>query len=129
MQPVFDEPLPLWLKACPLTLGDLILMMREGQVFPANVNIKAGAQIFHAHGAALDVPAGPALAPRAGPGDPPVFRHPRFPQCEIGNGFLAVFIAGHALTRPHLLEVQVHQLPVAAATALVFFDAEIDGTV
>src|SRR6185295_1610880 len=84
---------------------------------------------LHAHGAALDVPAGPPFAPWTGPEDGPVRRHTRFPEREVGQGFLGVFVGGDSRAGAHLLEIQIDQLSVAAAAALVFLDAEIDRTV
>ena len=63
VQPVVDE-----LAAVRrLGLGDLILVVREGEVAAAAVNIDGFAEIAIGHGGALDVPAGSALSPRGIP--------------------------------------------------------------
>src|SRR5205823_6791978 len=38
-------------------LGNFVLVMREGEVDAAGVNVECFAEIFHGHGRALDVPA------------------------------------------------------------------------
>ena len=45
-----------------LRLGDLVLVMGEHQVDAAGVDVEARPEVAHAHGGALDVPAGPPLA-------------------------------------------------------------------
>ena len=45
-----------------LALRDLVLVVREHQVFAAGVQVEAVAQVLHGHGGALDVPAGTAAA-------------------------------------------------------------------
>ena len=49
-------------------LGQLVFVMREGQVEAAAVDVEGGTEVFHAHGGAFDVPAGAALAPGRIPG-------------------------------------------------------------
>src|SRR5207237_10674250 len=43
-------------------LGNFVLVMREGEVDAAGVNVECFAEIFHGHGRALDVPARTAAA-------------------------------------------------------------------
>ena len=50
-----------------LGLGDLVFVVREDEVHAAAVDVKRLAEVLHAHGRALDVPAGTAHAPRALP--------------------------------------------------------------
>ena len=50
-----------------LALGYLVFMMGEHKVLTARMDIEGGTQKLHAHGAALDMPAGPAFAPGAIP--------------------------------------------------------------
>ena len=50
-----------------LGLGDLILMMREDQVFSACVDVYGVPKIMLCHDGALDVPAGSSVAPRRFP--------------------------------------------------------------
>src|ERR1019366_3716843 len=129
VQPILDKWLPRRLRARPFALRDLVLVMGKDEVFAAQVEVEAGAEGFHAHGAAFDVPAGPAFAPRAGPEDRPVIGDARFPEGEIGHRFLGVFIAADAFAGAHSLEVQLEQLAVTTAASLIFFDAEIDRAV
>ena len=48
-------------------LGLLVLVVREPQVDAAAVDVEAGAEVLLRHRRALDVPAGPARAPRRRP--------------------------------------------------------------
>src|SRR5436190_6069781 len=129
MQPVFYEPPALRLNAGAFALRDFILVMRKHQVFTAQMEIETGSEQFHAHGAALDMPAGPAFAPGTGPEHRAVFWSACLPEREIRHGFLLVFITAHPLADAHLLEVQLHQLPVSAASAAILFNAKINRTV
>src|SRR5262245_55635745 len=88
MEPVLNEFLSRRLDGCAFALRNFILMVWKHQIFPADVNIKARPEEFHAHRAALDVPTGPAFAPGTGPKDGTVFGHTLFPERKIGNGFL-----------------------------------------
>src|SRR6266404_1394137 len=97
MQPVFHEPSTLGLQACAFTLRYLVLVMRKNQVFASDMQIKARPQDFHAHRAALDVPAGPALAPRTWPENVAVLRQTRLPKREVGERFLRILIIAHPL--------------------------------
>jgi hypothetical protein len=63
VQPVADERL----AGGALGLGDLVLVVREDEVLAAGMDVEGAAERGHAHGGALDVPAGPALAPRRRP--------------------------------------------------------------
>src|SRR2546427_2736635 len=93
------------------------------------MKIKAGPEQFHAHRAALDVPAGAALAPGTGPKHIAILRHARFPESEVGHGFLLIFVAAHALADAHFVKIQVHQLPILAAGSTILLDAEINRTI
>src|SRR2546427_5230782 len=79
MQPVFHEPFARGLQVGAFALRDLVLVMRENQVFAPEMDVETRPQDFHAHGAALDVPAGPARAPRTWPENVAVLRQARFP--------------------------------------------------
>ena len=79
MQPILDERLPWPLHFRAFALRDFVLVMREDQVLAAQVQIEAGAEQFHAHRAALDVPARPAVPPRTRPENRPIFWRPRLP--------------------------------------------------
>ena len=96
--------------------------MGECQIFAAQVKIEAGAQQFHAHSTALDVPTGPAFAPLARPINIAIVSHTGFPESEISDGFLFVFIIAHSLALTHFVEVQVDELTISTAAALIFFD-------
>src|SRR6516165_2111465 len=63
-------------------------MVGELQIQAAAVNVEGLPQVFHAHGGAFDVPAGPAFAPRTFPGRLP--RLGALPQREIAGVALAV---------------------------------------
>src|SRR2546427_9037949 len=112
MQPVLHEPFARGLQARAFALRNLVLVMRKNQVFAPEMDVETRPQDFHAHGAALDVPTGPALAPRTWPENLAVLRQARFPKREVGERFLRVFITAHALARPQLVEIQLHQLAV-----------------
>src|ERR1035441_315604 len=129
MQPVFDEGLAARLDPRALALRDLILVMGEHEVFAPQMQVKAWPEEFHAHGAALNVPAGPAFAPRAGPEHRAVLRRARFPEREVSNGFLLILITANALAHPQIIKVELHQLPIARASTAVFLDAALGSTV
>src|SRR5215471_18267735 len=97
MNPVFDETLALGLNACALTLGDLVLVMGKHEVFSAEMQIETRSQPFHAHGAALDVPSGPPLTPRARPKNLPILPNPCLPQREVRHRFFLIFVAANPL--------------------------------
>src|SRR5207237_9684672 len=63
LHPLFDERL----AGRALGLRILVLVMRELQVHAAAVDVELLAKQRAAHRRALDMPAGPALAPRRGP--------------------------------------------------------------
>src|SRR5689334_8732702 len=48
-------------------LRDLVLMVRENEVFAAAMNIERLREMFHRHGGAFDMPAGASAPPRALP--------------------------------------------------------------
>ncbi len=125
VQPVFHERF----AGRAFALGDFVLVMREFQILAAEVQVETFAEHFHAHGAALDVPAGPAFAERTRPENIAIVRHARFPEREVGDGFLFVFIGGNAFAGAHLVEIQFQQLAVIAAAALIFGDGKINRAV
>jgi len=67
-------------------LGDLVLMMGEDEVQPAAMDIEGHAQQLLRHSRALDMPAGPALAPGTVPAGLAFLG--RFPQDEIAGTLL-----------------------------------------
>ena len=99
--------------------------MREHQVLTADVQVEARAKQLHAHGAALDVPPGPAVTPRTRPENIPIFRNPRLPEGKVRDRLLLVLVARHALSDAHFFKVQLHQLPILGAARTVLLDAEI----
>src|SRR5438477_12408078 len=60
MQPVAHEGLP----CRGFALRNFVFVVRKCQVYSTGVNIQGLAQIFHGHGGALNVPAGPSAANR-----------------------------------------------------------------
>src|SRR5437879_5532443 len=58
VEPIFDEALAGRLHGRAFALRDLILMMWKGQVLTAEMQIETWPKNLHAHGTALDVPAG-----------------------------------------------------------------------
>src|SRR5580765_8268928 len=85
VKPIFDEMLALRLQTCAFALGDFIFMMREHEVFAAEMEVEACAEEFHAHCATFDVPARASVAPGAWPCDHIVITCARFPEREIGH--------------------------------------------
>ena len=77
-----------------LALGDLIFVVREKEVHAACVQVDGLAEERFAHGAALDVPAGSAAAPRTIPGVGAVVGFVSFPESEVADVFLFVGIGG-----------------------------------
>ena len=65
-----------------LALGDLILMMGEDVVDAAGVDVDTRPQVLGRHRRALDMPAGEAVTPRAGPDQLPA-RLSRLPEGEV----------------------------------------------
>ena len=85
-------------------LGDFVLMVGKLQVSAAAVNVKALAQGLAAHGRALDVPAGPALAIGAVPlGVCGLALFGGFPEHKVQRVLLAIE-HGHALAGTQLIE-------------------------
>ena len=64
-------------------LGDLVLVVREDEVEAAGMDVEDLAQIALAHGGALDVPPGPAAAPRRVPAG--LVLGGSLPQHEVGG--------------------------------------------
>jgi len=98
VEPVFHKSPALRLETGAFALGNFVFVMGKHEILAAEMKIEARPQKLHAHGAALDMPPGPAFAPRAGPGYLAVFSHARFPESKIGDSFLLIFITPHAFT-------------------------------
>src|SRR5437667_12760719 len=77
-------------------LGNFVLVMREGEVDAAGVNVECFAEIFHGHGRALDVPATTAGADGGFPEMVAVLR--RFPERKVSRtfSFVAVVVDARA---------------------------------
>ena len=95
----------------PLALGDLVLVMGEGQVDPPRVDVEALPEVGDRHGRALDVPPGVALAPGAVEADDPP-RAGRLPEDEVGGVALVVVDGREPVARPELVERVAGQPPV-----------------
>lgn len=129
VDPGMDARFAGLLEACAFALGDFVFVVGEDEVFTAEVEVEAGAEQFHAHGAAFDVPAGAAFAPGAGPVDLAVVIDSGFPEGEVGDGVFGVFVVADAFARAHGFEVEVEEAAVLAAHGAVALDAEVDGFV
>ena len=99
MQPVARK----WFSIAALTLGDLILMMREDQILTAGMNIDLFSQIFFGHHRTLDMPSRTAVAPGRLPGGLSFFF--RFPENEIQRIFLLIFTSSPEENGPPLLKI------------------------
>src|SRR2546427_9306263 len=91
-------------------LRDFVLVMREGEVDSAGVNVERFAEIFHGHRGAFDMPAGTA---RADGGLPEMFAgFRRLPEGRIARSF--VFVAGdvHLRARLNARQIEVQQRAV-----------------
>ena len=98
-------------------------MMGEDQVLPAGMQVDGFAKVLAGHGAALDMPAGAAVAPGALPVR--LAGLGSLPDCEIGGVFLQVVVhlaAQGTVAALQIIEVEVAQLAVVR----VRLDAEID---
>ena len=109
-------------QAGGLALGDLVLVVREDEVAAAAVHVEPGAQVAQAHGRALDVPAGPAHAPRAVPGR--LARLGGLPDGEVERvGLAGLGVDAHALLE--LVDALLAELAVLVEAA----HAEVDAAV
>ena len=82
------QPVPRELVARAFGLRDLVLVVREHEVVAAAVDVEAVAEDLERHRRALDVPAGPARAPRRRPRRLAGLR--RLPQREVDRAALAL---------------------------------------
>ncbi len=90
-------------------LRDLVFVVRKLQIQPAAVNVEALAQQVQRHGGTLDMPAGPAIAPRRFPAGLVAAR--RFPQHKIHR---IVFVVCHLdpLAGAHVFQLATRQRAV-----------------
>src|SRR5258708_32532810 len=91
VQPVADE----LLSGGAFALRDFVFVMRKNQIDATGVQVESFTQIFHGHGRALDMPAGPAATDAGVPG--------RFfwfvwglPESEIARVFFLVLVCVYA---------------------------------
>src|SRR5262249_10281902 len=122
---MLHESLSGLLNSCAFALRDFVLVVWKHQVLTAKMQIEARPKNFHAHGAALDVPARTSLAPRARPEYISILWNSRFPQCKVRHRFLSVVIALDPFADAHFVEVQFHELAVGAAAAAILFDGKV----
>ncbi len=103
-----------------LGLRDLVLVVREDEVRAAGVDREVEAEQLLGHRRALDVPSGPALAPRRRPGRVLALLA-RLPEREVEPVALAL-AAARLLALVHLVGIAVGELSVAVEAA----DGEVD---
>jgi len=108
-----------------LRFGRFRLMMRKHQILTTKMKVEAGAQQFHAHGAALNMPAGPAFAQGLGQNTSPSSTARDFHNAKSA-ALPFILVAAHALAHAHLFEIQLNQLAILTTAGAIFFDAEID---
>ncbi len=105
--------------------GVLVLVVREGQVLPAGVDVERQAEVLRGHGGTLDVPAGPNVSPIGLVGDPPAqlleIRAPH--QREVARVVLLVVVEIDGGARLDLGRIDAAELAVALELA----DVEVDG--
>jgi hypothetical protein len=73
-------------------LGDFVFVVREDEVDAAGVEVEVFAEVLEDHGGALEVPAGAAFTPGAGPVVVAILRFASFPEGEVGEGVFGVFV-------------------------------------
>ena len=105
-------------------LGGLVLVVGEDQVAAAAVDLEADAEQLLGHRRALDVPAGPAAAPRRVPGRV-LARLLGLPEREVERILLAVR-ALDALALVHVVDAAVAELAVARVRAHAEVDVAVD---
>src|SRR5258708_6573795 len=106
MDPVARE----WFAGEALTLGDLVLVVREDQIGTAAMDINLFPQRFHRHRRTLDMPAGTSTTPGALP--PRLPRFGCFPEGKVTRVPLA-FVWLETPSGLHRLRVSSGKLPIA----------------
>ncbi len=106
------QPVPREAVARGVRLRPFVLVVREDQVHPAAVDVELRAEVGRGHRRALQVPAGPPVAPRRRPGRLP--RLAALPQGEVAGVALG---AGLRLALLHLVRALVGQHTVVAERA------------
>ena len=93
------EPVPRKLATTStLTLRNLILVMRKGQVLTTTVQVESIAQIFLNHGRALEMPTRAPRPPRTFPKVVAISIALPLPENKVRNTIFLVFI--RQITRP-----------------------------
>ena len=110
------------MRGC-FALRNLVLVVREHEVFAAGVQVERFAEVLHGHGGALDVPAGAAGAERRLPGC--LAGLGGLPKSEITGGVLLVLVEVDAGAVFHAVQVFLRELAVAGEAS----DAEVPATV
>ena len=108
MEPVVDE----FASVRSFALRDFVFMMGEHVVDTASVQVECFTQIFTAHGAAFDMPAGATGAPGAVPLDIAVFIIPSFPEGEVADGIFGIFVIFHPVANALAFHIDFSQLTV-----------------
>jgi hypothetical protein len=100
-------------------------MVREYVINSATMNIDLRIQQPSGHSTALNMPAGPAAAPRTVPADVTIFFIPRFPECEIANALFLVLIASNSAGGSEFFQIQMRKVAVIGKP----IDAKINETI
>ncbi len=106
-------------------LCNLAFVMREDKVHTAAMNVEVLAQVFLSHGCTFGVPAGEAVAPRAGPAHD-VFRLRTFPEGKVCGVVLLALSVQFAGCVENIIQVASGELAVVMVF-IVFFYIEING--
>ncbi len=106
MEPEGDEGL----ARRRLALGDLVLMVREYEVNSSGMDVEGRAEIGHAHGRALDVPARPSRSDGRIPAG--LFVLGPLPESEVADVILAVLVRLDSLADAHPLGIESGQSTV-----------------
>ncbi len=123
MHPVAGEGL----AGGALGLGDLILVMREHEVFAAGVEVEGVAEEFGGHGRALDVPAGAAGAEGS---VPELFvGFDCLPEGEVAVGVFVVLPYVDAGTVLHVVEILLGELAILGVAVETEVPAAVFGLV
>ena len=93
-----------------LRLRDFVFVVRKDEVFAAEMDVEALAQVLHAHGGALDVPAGTAGTDLGVPALLAGFGS--LPQGEVAGIVFVVFVDVDARAVGHAGEVLLAELAV-----------------
>ena len=118
MHPQIDE----FFARAAFRLRDFGLVVGEDVVDASAMDIEPVAEHSGGHGTAFDVPAGATRTPRAVPFHVAVGRIVRFPEGEVADVFLFVFIGADAARGAKFFQVEMGEFPVAGKAG----DAEVD---